>query len=645
DFNWFVDNIPDSSVDGDCFAVRFRFTRGFQDEKLIWYYFSGSTSMSNTSSRMYYMIGGNGQTWNSFSRNVTKDYVVNFGNIEGDRTLYNLGFHVVHRGSTSELARAFIDDVHLVNGTTTYISGPTKNGDFESTVSTANWIAYGGNSDAADISQSAESYSGDWSLNATVSSNGNRSDCSVNTYLSTRLTSLNRDEFQLSYKIDAADSLSGDTYAYLYLEGGNDTHEMGFFFVFAAGQLPSYIENTTQYYVSFVDGFNTTTGWMHIDSSLWEIAADYFNVSDSSVFEMEIFNLEFEFRASSPGSRITILLDNFRVVSAVLNDMGYEDQPDVGRKVIAWGSDIYSETSSLFTVTGEAYEGEKAANMTLGSGDYFEKSQDPEAMTIAGDKEAYLDLMWKCNNFYSEGYSRVTLTVIYWDEKEVVYYFMYNETTLGTNSTYDAHYIVDSANTIGSWEWAHRDLYHDYVEAFGALDETQISSFRLEGDADSGDGLTFLIDNLYFYTDLAPEITDVTQIPLSPDVDEEVMVFADVVDAWLDNVTLHYRVDGGTWSSHPMVYVSGLGHRGVIPGQSADTTIDYYIVAMDVYGKSDTSETFSYDVLGPTSTTTSTTTTEPPPPLDILPVAIILAVAVAAIVFISFAVIRPRQSR
>ncbi|MHA2003146.1 MAG: hypothetical protein ACW960_03470, partial [Candidatus Thorarchaeota archaeon] len=139
-------------------------------------------------------------------------------------------------------------------------------------------------------------------------------------------------------------------------------------------------------------------------------------------------------------------------------------------------------------------------------------------------------------------------------------------------------------------------------------------------------------DNIYFNSDLNPEIIDMLQIPLSPEINEEVRVFAEVVDDDLDNVTLYYRVDNGTWSSVSMVYVSGLGFRGVIPGQSGGAAVDYYVVAYDVDGNSDLSEIISYYVPETTTTTTPTTTTSsPPPPSDILAIAAVVAIALPAV--------------
>ncbi|MFX1438618.1 MAG: hypothetical protein ACFFFD_00110 [Promethearchaeota archaeon] len=642
EFDWFADSMPNPLMDEDYFAVRFRFTEVFSNEKIIWYYFSGSPAASNTSSRLYYIIGGTEHIWNSFYRNVTRDYVDNFGSMELERTLYNLQFYVGHKGSTNQFARAFIDDVRLENGDIEYISASTKNGNFETKTSAADWTPVGGNRDASEISQSTESHSGDWSLNITSSSNGNQSDCSMNKQISTRLTNINRDAFRLSYRIDAVDSLNGEEYAYFYWDCRNDTHDMAIYLVFAAGDLPLWMQNATDTLVLHVEGFNTTTSWMYLDTSLWEIASGYFNASASVLFDLTIFDFSIEFKTTSPGARISILFDDFGLVSAALNDMGYEDQPSVGAKIVAWGSDVYFETSSLFTVTDDAYEGSKAANMTLSSSDYFERSQELEDSYIASDLERYLDVMWRCDSFDSGGYSRATLAVTFWDEKEIVYFFMYNETAVNANTSSEAAFIVESANSIGSWEWAHRDLYHDYVEAFGWTDEVGISSFRLEGDAGSGTGLTFLMDNLYFYSDLAPEITDIMQIPLSPEPNEEVMVFAGVVDAGLSNVTLRYRVDNGAWSSLLMVYVSGLGYRGIIPGESEGVHVDYYVQAFDVYSKNDVSDTFSYDI--PESTSTPTTPIDIPPPIDILPLTLGLAIALAAVVFVYFAVVRPRQA-
>jgi hypothetical protein len=93
-----------------------------------------------------------------------------------------------------------------------------------------------------------------------------------------------------------------------------------------------------------------------------------------------------------------------------------------------------------------------------------------------------------------------------------------------------------------------------------------------------------------------------------------------------------------------MVYVSSLGFRGIIPGQSEGANIDYYVQALDVYSKSDVSETFSYDILESASTPTTMTTEPPPPPIDILPLALGVAIALAVVIFVFFAVVRPRQS-
>jgi len=105
------------------------------------------------------------------------------------------------------------------------------------------------------------------------------------------------------------------------------------------------------------------------------------------------------------------------------------------------------------------------------------------------------------------------------------------------------------------------------------------------------DPITHVVEDGYFKLDLyiddiPPSIEPPTREPagdVSPDQEVEVSVNVTDVHSGVKNVTLSYTTDEGvSWSNVTMSYNSGTSlYEGTIPGQTADATVEFKIVAFD----------------------------------------------------------------
>ena len=96
-----------------------------------------------------------------------------------------------------------------------------------------------------------------------------------------------------------------------------------------------------------------------------------------------------------------------------------------------------------------------------------------------------------------------------------------------------------------------------------------------------------------------PKIEEPIITPEKPSENKKVKVKVTVSDDYsgVENVTLWYRVNNGTWQSIAMVYNATTNQwEAEIPAQVAGTTVEYYIEAYDAAGKKATTKVYSYVV-------------------------------------------------
>jgi hypothetical protein len=135
--------------------------------------------------------------------------------------------------------------------------------------------------------------------------------------------------------------------------------------------------------------------------------------------------------------------------------------------------------------------------------------------------------------------------------------------------------------------------YNIPTQPTGTFVEYYINATDNAGNwAVSSTGSYTVVDNT------SPEITGVTQTPLTVEYDDTALIECDVSDAgsFISSVVLYYRLDLGTWT--PQVMANMTGHYSYnIPAQATGTFVEYYVNATDNSDNWAVSGTGSYTVV------------------------------------------------
>ncbi|TFG11281.1 hypothetical protein EU537_12780 [Candidatus Thorarchaeota archaeon] len=537
-------------------------------DRHLYYYLSGTdSSKQNSSYYAYFELEQTEDIWHSFDRNITEDYYEAFSEYPQQ---YEYMEYVMH-AETKSYVRAFLDDVNLVNGTNTIVSGSTKNGNFEST---GFWFI--SNYDPVDISRTTLRKEGDYALNMTAISNGNRSQGYWEYRPRIRLTPNNSDQFRFWWRINQYEDASNNTHAYINVQCSNATDEFSLYYILASG-VESPVEGYPGIIEIYPEGYNSTSTWTYFNRSIWDDVTQYNQTSEVVVEEIDV-----RIFAQHDYSRLSLIFDAMELEASALNDRGYEDQPAVGAEIRAWD---LPDSDPEFTVTDDALNGNKAANLTLTDAASFYTDQEIPNRRINQDTETYLELSWKLNEFTSQVDEIVFLTLSFEDNNDFAYIFA-NESAVNGEGAED-YIMMPNANSIGQWYTIQRNIVRDYESLFGSLPDTAIEYIYFEASTEAGGRVEILFDDVYLYDDASPQISDVIYSPVAPEADDCVTVNASVFDPALDKVLLHYRIDSGSWYSLEML-PSGSVFSGVISSQDYDSNVEFYVEANDTFGKTTT---------------------------------------------------------
>ncbi len=572
-FDWYIDELPDP-IGNDTLVLSIEFSG---PRYLVYHLGSEPTSATNTSSEGNFLIEGVSDTWHYFDRNLTEDYFDVFSSYPTEFMLFQL--RLISR--TTEYSRIFLDDLWLVNGTV-IIGGSTENGNFNAI---ATWDTTP-NYSPSDVSRCSDRQEGDWSYNATSISNGNASYTYFRSYPDKVASALNPDIFTFQWKMN--DFGTGDTYNYAYISVST-YNSTGFSMSVRyriCGTPMSIFGNSI---AINVPGYETTGQWYSFNTSIWEDLSGTFTFSD-----LLIDRIEFRVATRGAGERISILLDNLTLTMARLNDMGYEQIGDIGDEIYAW-SPLNGPFPEM-TLTDDAYSGLYAANITVEDGNTFGEDQDFENLYVNDATDLWLDLYWKLQEYSNLAFEEVYLELDFADSNSFGYIFA-NGSTVNTGNGFEKFILLSDVNSVGIWYSFKRNIFDDYVELFSTEPDTELERIHLVVYSQSGGRIEFLLDDVYLYTDPAPEISNEAQFPSVPEGNEEVIVTADVFDPSLDVVLLHYQVNSGSWIDIEMVHDSGDTFNATIPGQSYDSEVRYYVIANDTFGQIATGVEFVYSTV------------------------------------------------
>jgi hypothetical protein len=589
-FDYWIDENANPSTD-NYFYLEINLKANFQTCTLR-YFLSGTTVNMNSTYYGYYMLDGIQKQWNRFDRNITQDCIDACGS--ATPTQFNT-FYFTIATQESTYTRVFLDDFYLVNNTIR-IGGSTGNGNFEGL---GFWYWYA-NADPGDISQSSDSLSGDWSLNATTTSLGNRSRVSFDEDASIRATSINPDRFQFYWEIDSWEMPDAHSFAYLDVEMSNGTEDLHiYYWLCYIGSSPPY--DYPGYYNILVNGFNTTGSWNLFNRSIWEDIS-----TRTSTREAYIQSISFEMECNDHGSKLTVLYDNMSLTAAALNDMSYEDQGDVGSYVRAWGEG-YADEIDEFRVTDFAYTGQKAANLTAVDGDSIYLAQSLHDRPVTNTTELFLDFNWYLDDYTALENDYITFYLYFGDGRETCYYLATGSSNHDTNTSFDSYIMLQNANQTGQWFNTKRDIVGDYEAAYGSTPSTTLTDIYFVASTDTGGRIELILDDLYIYQGPAPLISGIQRTPLVPQAGQSVSISATIIEDNLDTAFVRYRLDGGAWQQVIMTEGSASHFSASITGQPWNTEVEYYVFANDTFAQETTAlnsgDYFSYsvvDTLAPT---------------------------------------------
>ena len=564
-FDWYVDSMASQNYDSFMVIV------SLSDGRQLRYYVAGGEglTLSNHSTQAYFILYGALHSWDTFSRNLTADYldVATFpGSISPGLSVSIMWFYLQTGFVSTQWLRVFFDDVQLYNETTPFIGGSTRNGDLEN-----NWFNpwyTPGNYDASQVSQSSSAYSGTYSCNITCASNGNSSFAEISQRPNIRITNQNSGIFSMAWHLNQTNVHMYD-YSMLQFRFRNATHYFSVYYILSHGDTFPYLNDSLQQFV-LIDGFNTTETWQQFQCDLWQDMYALFGRDEAFLDEISL-----QIFVSYPSAWIELLVDNIRFVARAVSDGDYEDQGDPGSLISGWNMD----TSPNVTVTDQGFGGGKAANCSLINIQWVNLEHDLNARPLNGSRETYFDLMWRFEAF--DGV-RAEFRIEYENGNRT--YYVLGTSIWGSYSNGSTCYFnVTGSGTVGSWIQMHRDLVHDYEAAFGILPDTTITKISFFAMASVGP-FELLFDDLYIYDDPAPRVSNPQLNPSTPGHNDPVQVEVDAEDQDLDSVTLGYRINFGVFNDVPMVHQSGSTYRATIPGQVYDSNVEYFFQANDTWG-------------------------------------------------------------
>ncbi len=601
--DYYIENVPNPSSD-NAFFIQLK----FYDSSIRYlnYYFAGQPTLflSNSSVRSNIIIDSQFGMWHAFERNLTQDYFDSFAAMPIG--FYNMYIYV--KTVSDKYARAFIDDVNLVNGSFVKIGGNTNHGNFETSGTGTNWTWNIG--DPGVVSKSSDSIVGNWSVNATVISKGNDAYAEIIYNVGKMLNSQTPGILSMSWRLIDLQGSGPNASSYLRLDCQNGTGQsFTVYYMFTYGGSTPPFSGPDSIVVN-VPNFNTTGSWQTFSRNIFD---DVTAVNQTT--NLFISGLSLRAFSREPSSRISILFDNLSIIVPYVNGASFEEEGDIGDEIKSW-SYYYVASDPAFTVTNESYTGNKAANLTVINGDYFSMTQNLNKRPLSNRTELYLDWSWRLDNITSIMDEYVML-LVYTSAYDIAY-VMGNSSLAQYSDEADAYIVLPEANVLGGWVNTVRELYADYVSLFGApSDSLYLKQLVLVADSWSQSEVNILLDDLYLYYDPEPYLSNPGFSPLIPTEDQAVSVQVTAIDPSLDKVLVYYRADGGTWQTATLTAATGNMYTGEILAQASGTLVEFYFFANDTYQQTTNlmngSEYFSYSVqLSATSMTTTTTTTTTP---------------------------------
>ncbi|MHA1247630.1 MAG: Ig-like domain-containing protein [Candidatus Thorarchaeota archaeon] len=537
----------------------------------------------NFSARHTWVLDFPTGTWVTLHRNLTEDFQNAFGSSAGDYNVTGIQLSM-YSGSPSDWSQVVFDDVKVRNATFEAVT----NGGFEA--SGSKWSIYKHSPSEAVVS--TDHTEGQYSLNMSCwRANDGSSRQSVYSYRSNGHGFFPQTApVTVSFDWKYNDTYNGGgQYAYFELRFANSSTHLHVVFVLGHDLNGSSWTNNTWYTYLNAAGFGVRGQWQR-----FELDVNSF-VEDMGWKAMYVDYFDFYMAAGSyMNSTVTLLVDNFSVTTYPAGDPGFEvtEIPNYNTETSGW--DYYYGSTSTNLVTNVSHSGEHALNLTLTGG--AGTTGVLRYMTVDFPNATFTDFWWRLDTPLQPG--SAVYVIFGLDGNRELCYVLHSNASGFSNSSMSVFIDVGPQPQIGEWQNFVRNLPGDIRNVFGNVGN-RVDYVLIAIHAGSSDTVSALFDDIHFVLDThAPQI-DVERDIASPTYYQDVRVRAAIDDLSSVSATLYYRLNGGGWTSVPMV-LHGSEYVAAIPAQSYGTVVEYYVVAQDALGNMGVDDNggayYSYDV-------------------------------------------------
>ena len=546
-------------------------------------------SSSNGTQVAYYDLRAPLDTWTHVVRNVTDDLVQGVTLIPDLSTAYIRSFFMMCSSPDNPTGDVILllDDASFTNGTGfNYFS---DNGDFEDGDSIP-WNAYATGPGTVYLTEDDKTQ-GNSAMNMTIDSPFSNSNAYVNaekdifsgwttmpkSYIAHKPGDL---VFSFDWKYsDMANGL-GQQRAYFYIAAMNETYSINLrYYLGDENDVIPYSNSSGATYSNYrfaADGLGTRDVWN-------KLTIDYYNVLTALNFTNQAaFYIGFFIEAAyADDLRVQLLVDDFQMIAYPAGDPGFED--DIGYTssdpIRSWTT---QNNDDYVNITTDVHSGNFAANVSsynsMGNRYSYRNTFFPVTNNL------FTDFWWRLDKITPGGLgSAYTYIRLELDDTNLIYYMLGSNGVVFVNQSNQCYYTIDDHNQTGTWNNLFRNLTAD-VAYFGAGTHNITEIYLASYSAGSAEVVT-IFDDIHFVRDIeAPQISNIGITPGIPIYDVGTMVNVDVVDNILiETVELHYKVGADPWSFIPMTYIMPT-YFGLIPAANYGTAVEYYVVALDIYG-------------------------------------------------------------
>jgi len=577
-FNWKVQSLPDLQIGSEVYLY-IQTRDGFGGSHYFFYYLS--TASTYTTASIYARISVNdtiGQ-WNSFNRNITEDFIDEFGGGALTSTYYidYLWFYVTSPAEATGMAAAVIDDVILYN--TTYTDW-IENGDFESGAGSP-WTYY--YTSLGYVQQSTDSIMGSYSTKVTVPSVTGGSGwarCymnfgSTNTY---HAVSPGMTVIEIDWNYNDTFGIGASQYAYMRITYENGSvYQVHYYFGRGGDTIPS--NNTPNYYAK-IPGFGARESWQHSQIDLYDAA------SQLGLFNLSITGISFYSYAGSVTGSAELLIDDFKMTTYPASDPTFEYDNIVGTDPPFLGWKRQVSPHGELTKTTDSHTGFYACNLTTNdNSDGIYRG----GLYVDIDGNLATDFWWKLDHIDSSNSAYAYIDIEFYDLSlfyHIIYIVGRSSSWTPTNSATIKYIEADGFNQTGIWTNLNRNITYDFESSFSISSEGwALTGIELHVYSAPGLKVSCLFDDIHFIDTGPPVISSVDDLA-NPMYYEDVPVSITVNDVrpGVSSVVVNYTTDGwSSWNTIATTYSTST-YDADIPAQPYDTLVQYYVIATDGCG-------------------------------------------------------------